>query len=108
MIRFTVWKSENQYRGFSCTGHAGYDEAGLDIVCSAVSVLAINTVNAIEAFTDDAFELEQSEDGGMLKLCFPDCPGERAALLMDSLVLGIESIEADYGKEYITLFLEEV
>ncbi len=108
MIRFTVWKSEDQYRGFSCTGHAGYADAGMDIICSAVSVLTINTINSIEKFTDDAFELEQAEDGGMLKLSFPDCPGEKTALLMDSLVLGIKSIQADYGTEYITLFTEEV
>ena len=28
-------------------------EEGQDIVCAAVSVLVINTVNAIEQFTDD-------------------------------------------------------
>ena len=108
MIRFTVWKSKNQYCGFESKGHAGYAEEGNDIICSAVSVLTINTVNSIDAFTDDDYEAEQSEDGGYLKIHFPESLSDKAALLMDSLVLGIESIQADYGKQYITLLIEEV
>ena len=108
MIRFTVWKSEDQYRGFESQGHAGYAQSGEDIICSAVSALAINAVNSIEEFTEDAFEVEQTEDGGYLRMSFSEAPGERAALLMDSLVLGIRSIEANYGKEYITLEVQEV
>ncbi len=108
MIRFTVWKSGDQYRGFESRGHAGYAQSGEDIICSAVSALAINAVNSIEEFTEDAFELEQTEDGGYLRMSFSETPGERAALLMDSLVLGIGSIEAGYGKEYITLEVQEV
>ena len=108
MIRFTVWKSDSQYKGFESSGHAGYANAGEDIICSAVSVLTINAVNSIESFTEDVFELEQSQDGGMLRVKFPESLSKKAALLMDSLVLGIESIEADYGNEYITLIFEEV
>ena len=108
MIQFRVWKSEQQYGGFESRGHAGYAQEGEDIVCAAVSALVINAVNSIEAFTEDAFETERAVDGGYLKLQFNGNPGERAALLMDSLVLGIESIQAEYGDEYITLAFEEV
>ena len=52
--------------------------------------------------------MEQAEDGGFLRVRFPEDLSDRAALLMDSLVLGIESIQADYGNEYITLLIEEV
>jgi uncharacterized protein YsxB (DUF464 family) len=108
MIRFTVWKSEDQYKGFESSGHAGYAEAGEDIICSAVSALTINTVNSIEKFTTDDYEVEQAEDGGFLRLRFDNPLSAQAALLMDSLVLGIESIQADYGNDYITLITEEV
>ena len=108
MITFTVWKSGHQYKGFECAGHAGYAEEGSDIICAAVSALAVNTINAIEEFTEDAYQVEQAEDGGYLKVLFPEGLSERAALLMDSLVLGIGNIEAEYGNEYITLLLEEV
>ncbi|MCD7818686.1 MAG: ribosomal-processing cysteine protease Prp [Lachnospiraceae bacterium] len=108
MIDFTVWKSKDQYRGFAFKGHAGYAEEGSDIVCAAVSALALNTANSIEAFTEDFFEQKLSEDGGYLQMDFPNGTGEKASLLMDSLILGIRGIEADYGTEYITLTFEEV
>ena len=108
MITVTAYKESGAWRGFTCEGHAGYAQSGEDIICSAVSALAINAVNSIEEFTDDAIEIEQVEDGGYLRMRFSDAPGEKAALLMDSLVLGIRSIEADYGKEYITLEVQEV
>ena len=41
-------------------GHAGYAEPGQDIVCAAVSALVINTINAIEAFTEDDFASHDS------------------------------------------------
>lgn len=108
MIRFTVWKSGNQYRGFESSGHAEYADEGSDIVCAAVTALAFNTVNSIEQFTEDAFEGEAAEDGGHLRVWFPALPGERASLLMDSLILGIQGIEAEYGAEYVRLIFEEV
>jgi len=108
MIVFTVWQSEHQYRGFSFEGHAEYAEEGSDLVCAAVSVLALNTVNSIETFTEDLFRQELSEDGGYLKMDFPCGLSEKSCLLMDSLILGIRSIQAEYGEEYISLTFEEV
>ena len=108
MIRFKVWRSADQYKGFETSGHAGYAEDGDDIICSAVSVLTINTINSIEEFTEDAYQVEQAEDGGYLRVLFPEDLSDRAGLLMDSLILGIKSIQADYGNDYITLLSEEV
>ncbi len=56
MITITV-KKRKSLSGISIKGfHAGYAEEGQDIVCAAVSVLMINTVNSLDAFTDDKFE----------------------------------------------------
>ena len=55
MIKVTIYKTERQeYVGFDMEGHAGYAEAGEDIVCAGVSALVINALNSIERFTDDA------------------------------------------------------
>lgn len=52
MIEVTVYKTmRHEYAGFDMSGHAGYDDIGKDIVCAAVSVLVINTLNSIERFT---------------------------------------------------------
>ena len=54
MIKITVYQNaKNEYVGFLTEGHAGYAPAGEDIVCAAVSMLVINTINSIEAFTQD-------------------------------------------------------
>ena len=57
MISITILKDQSHYRGITCIGHAGYEKAGKDIVCSAVSMLVINTINGIDQFTEDAIHL---------------------------------------------------
>lgn len=82
-------------RGFQASGHSGYEDKGRDIVCAAVSVLTINTINAIEAFTKDRPQVKSDED--MTKADFPDPPGKEAELLLKTYELGIRSIEQSYG-----------
>ena len=60
MIR-AVFKKE----GFTLSGHAGYAEAGSDIVCAAVSAMANLVCNAAEAFGARA-EIHAEEEGGRL------------------------------------------
>ena len=48
------------------SGHAGYDDIGKDIVCAAVSVLVINTLNSIERFTDDKTSCVSDETAELL------------------------------------------
>ena len=69
MITVTICQSsEGEITGFSIQGHAGYAERGSDIVCAAVSVLAQNTVNSIEQFTQDSFSADVDEENGGLYL----------------------------------------
>ena len=51
MIDVTLFQNDSgDYVGFRMTGHAEYAEYGSDIVCAAVSVLVINTINSVEIF----------------------------------------------------------
>ena len=106
MITVTIYKKSNQYLGFDINGHAGYAEEGSDIICAAVSVLSLNTLNSIEAFTEDEFSGEQGD--GSLTCTFPEPLSEKAALLMDSMVLGLTDIQKSYGKPYIRIVFKEV
>jgi len=106
MITVTIYKKSNQYTGFMVKGHAGYAEEGFDIICAAVSVLTVNTVNSIETFTEDAFTGEQKD--GYIRCEFPERLSREAALLMDSMVLGLTDIQNNYGKQYIRLIFKEV
>jgi len=106
MITVTINKKSNQYSGFTVKGHADYAEHGFDIICAAVSVLTVNTLNSIESFTEDAFSGEQKD--GFISCIFPEELSEKSVLLMDSMVLGLTEIQNNYGKKYIRLIFKEV
>ena len=61
MITIKVRKKNGSYEEFISKGHAGYAEAGQDIVCAAVSALIITTVNSLEKFTDDKFDVQEKD-----------------------------------------------
>ena len=108
MINIKVFVKDGIYSGFEIRGHAGYDEYGRDIVCAAVSMLVINTINSIEQFTDDHFSAEAEEESGYIKFLLEDTISHDSTILMNSLVLGLQAVEEQYSKEYIKLNLEEV
>ncbi len=109
MIRVAVFQTpEKEYRGFRMEGHAGAGDYGTDIVCSAVSMLVLNTVNSIEAFTDAGFTCEAAEDGGYLQFTFTEEPDDDAVLLVRAMMLGLEETVKQYGKKYIKIRYEEV
>ncbi|WP_099468241.1 ribosomal-processing cysteine protease Prp [Konateibacter massiliensis] len=109
MIQITIYKnSSDNYIGFKSLGHAGYADSGHDIVCAAVSVLVINTVNSIEEFTEDKIEIKTDEKKGLIEFRFTEHISERATLLMNSLELGLQGIEQDYNDGYIRIQIKEV
>jgi uncharacterized protein YsxB (DUF464 family) len=108
MVRFTVYQNnQKEYRGFKSEGHAGFAQAGEDIVCAAVSALVMTAVNSLEAFTQEAVCVNVKKEPPVIELSFQDIPGKEAGLLMDSLVLGIQGIAKQY-KKYIKLTFKEV
>ena len=109
MTTIRIYKdSAGDYKGFQCRDHAGSGEYGFDIVCAAISVLTINTVNSLEQLTKDTFDLTQQEELGLIQLIFHDHLSDSGKLLMDSYVIGIESIREEYGTEYIQVIYKEV
>ena len=93
MTHITFFKnSEKEITGFYSAGHAGYAESGSDIICSAISVLTINTINSIEAFTDDKFDVSVNEDEGIVifKIAMPVSP--ETSILLKSYELGVSSV----------------
>ncbi|MBR4582026.1 MAG: ribosomal-processing cysteine protease Prp [Lachnospiraceae bacterium] len=106
MIQVIIQTHNQEYKSVISTGHADYAEAGSDIVCSAASILLINTANSVEKFTDSFAGSDADE--GILTLVLKDHPGEDAKLLIDSLILGLESIQKEYGKNYLTIDYKEV
>ena len=93
MIRVTIYKIKgHEYAGFDVEGHSGFAEEGQDIVCAAVSILVINTINSIERLTEDKVSLVQCEKKGLINYRFETYASGDAHLLIRSMILGLESI----------------
>ncbi len=102
MISINVIKKQDIVYGFKVSGHALFDDKGKDVVCAAVSILTINTVNAFESFLPGE-EIRVEADGGLIKCEFVNEPSEKAKLLIDTFLLGIRGMEKEYGKRYLKL-----
>ncbi len=104
MIKITQYiNKDNKIIGFNSSGHAEYADKGQDIVCSAVSVLIINTINSISEFTSDIIEYDEDEEAGMIDFIIPSNISCESELLLKSLFLGLKSIVDSYGTEYINV-----
>lgn len=103
MVKITIYQNEDEvFCGFHIEGHTGFAAYGSDIVCSAVSVLIINTMNSIDKFTDDKFN-GAVEDGIASLDIISEPVSASAELLLNSLVLGLNAIQSEYGKRYIEI-----
>lgn len=104
MIKISISKDEEGIcNGFCVKGHADYADSGQDIVCAAVSMLVLNTINAMEQFTSDEFDLQMDEKTGFIKLSMISTISSDSTLLLKSLMLGLEAIENQYGNDYIKI-----
>ncbi|GAA0792598.1 ribosomal-processing cysteine protease Prp [Clostridium sp. AF19-22AC] len=113
MIKVTIYKTDrHEYVGFDAQGHAGFADEGMDVVCAAASALIINTINAIERYTDDETSVvtDDSEDAdGLIQFRFVNHPAHDAELLLKTMILGLEEIEDDSDYEpYIDIIFKEV
>lgn len=99
MIKATIYRNnENDIYGFEVKDHAD------PIVCSAVSLMVLNTANSFEIFIPNVkFNLEYDDDGGYFNFEVPSVKSgthnHDADLLLKSFELALEGIEYDYEKE---------
>lgn len=84
--------------GLTVDGHAGYAEAGNDIICAAVSALAQGLVHALQALTEDPVTCQISD--GHMDIHYRDL-SERGTLLIDSFFLAVSDIQLTYGERYV-------
>ncbi|MCR5735190.1 MAG: ribosomal-processing cysteine protease Prp [Lachnospiraceae bacterium] len=105
MIRISVYRNDSgKIKGFKVSGHALFDDPGRDIVCSAVSVLVINTVNSIEKFLPaELFRVDSDEKTGCIECFIKEPVSDEAGILLKAMVFGIENIRDTYGSEFVTI-----
>lgn len=94
-------------------GHAGYAKKRLfksepDILCSAISVLVISTLNALEHLAQEKFRTDSNEETGFIKCDFETPLQEKSVFLLDSMVFALENLSREYGEKYLQVKFEEV
>ena len=100
--------SDNECIGFGVSCHAGYAGEGEDIVCAAISALVINTINSIEAFTEDDFQVDVNEETADIRFSLKESPSRECLLLLNSLILGLQRMEDEQYTDFIDIIFEEV
>lgn len=102
IIVHVLFDENREYFGFRVSGHAEYDEEGKDIICSAVSAVVLGMVNSTLELTDAGVIYEAAESG-LLRFKYDRKPEADAKLLFQSMLLSLQSIEEQYGKEFLQI-----
>ena len=99
MINVDILRSDGATYGFTCAGHADYDEYGRDIVCSAVSAITQTCILGLTKVAKIEAGISVDDDNGIVCILDRDTDKEQlqqAQLLFDTLVQGLSSIESAY------------
>lgn len=79
--------------GIEISGHAGYAEAGKDIVCAGVTALTQTLIRSMEGLTRDKIKYEISP--GRADIHYGDL-SEAGKLLIDSFFIGVCAIADEF------------
>ncbi len=101
MVSIVVRKNrQGRFLGLRCLGHAEFSEKGLDIVCSAISVLTQTTIIALDELVGIPLVIEQNPEAGLLDCgwdaAIAESKQEQAQLLLKTMCLGLREIERIY------------
>ena len=68
MTKIKFFRRDGFYYGFEETGHAGYGEAGDDVLCAALSAMTMLLINTIECSYDSIVDYTIDEKTTDIKL----------------------------------------
>ena len=85
--------------GIKISGHAGYAEAGKDIVCAAVTTLTQTLIRSLEDLAGDKIQYEISS--GRADIHYRNL-SEEGKLLVDSFFIGVCQITNEFP-EYVRI-----
>jgi uncharacterized protein YsxB (DUF464 family) len=94
MVAITELYNNDNLIGFDVSGHANYSIPGRDIVCAAISMLTINTINSIYRLSQS--ELEHCIDDEHTKYIILDSCDTPADVLLKAVRIGYKSLAKQY------------
>lgn len=109
MIKVELTLKNDHYASVKITGHAYSAEPGRDLVCAAVSTLALTLADAVEIVGGiSEKKLFLKIESGHFELKVRDCDlNDVLDIIFRTFRVGIEGIERTYAK-YVKLKIKEV
>ncbi len=104
--------AHDEYRGFTCFGHAGFAKKRFgkyepDILCAAISALTANVINGLTEIAGEHVTVTKNEKDGFISCRFDSGLKESSRLLVDAYVLSLSEYSKQYSKN-LTLNFKEV
>ena len=103
-------RQDGALTGYRAEGHAGYAEAGEDIVCAAVSALTQSTLNGLQSVLKAPVMFEIDDEAAILAARLSpeatEAQVKQAQLLLETLLEGLRAIERSYPRN-VRIFFEE-
>ena len=104
MVKIIFRKKDGVYYGFSEVGHAGYDEAGKDIVCAALSAMTMLIINTIEVVYASDVDYQMDDKTADItvtcKAALPGNPDEKKRFAIAGMFQGYYLQLMDMMEEY--------
>lgn len=105
MVKVRVKRNHSMVEEIQISGHAGYANAGEDLVCAGVSSIAVGMMNALDKLVNNTclFEMESA----YIKVFVVKQESEETQLLLEAFLIQLQTLQESY-KEYINIFDQEV
>ncbi len=94
MIKVNIKRNNKKVYELVIKGHANYDSIGKDIVCAAVSTMAITTINNIMAL-DGSIDYEDNSGFIKIRVLKDTTVNEK---ILNNLVMMLEELQKQYPK----------
>ena len=104
MVKVNVCRTNKRMHSITVQGHAGYAEAGQDLVCAGVSSISIGMMNALNMIVQDTCDLEVKDSYTSIKV-IRDC--DEVQLLLTAMLIQLATMEETYPT-YIKINEQEV
>lgn len=105
MINAEFFRTNDCFCGFAVSGHAGYANAGKDIVCASVTSAVMLTCNLITDYF--GIEAQIDTEKNLIGLKLKDCGNDNAQRLIKALCEHLQMISEEF-KGTIKITFSEV
>lgn len=105
MIIVNVRRGSQGIDYFRVSGHANFEDVGLDIVCAGVSAVVYGALGALQELCGlSSYEDVQKDDEDYISFELPsDIPAdiyEKACIILETMLIGLKQIRMAYNEAF--------